>query len=169
MFNRNIITGRKEVVAKVMFLLMSVILSTGGCLPQCMLGFHPREQNPLGADTPKEQTPPRVDTLLGADISPSRQHPPEQTPPRADTPTPREQTPQEQTPPGAYTPRADPPGSRPPRSRHPPPPEQTPPPGIWLISGRFASYWNAFLFERVLHNLPCYSVILLIYSYFVCF
>ena len=31
-----IITGRNEVVAKVMFLLVSVILSTGG-LPQCML------------------------------------------------------------------------------------------------------------------------------------
>ena len=32
-----IITGRNEVVAKVMFLQVSVILLTGGCLPQCMM------------------------------------------------------------------------------------------------------------------------------------
>ena len=40
-----VFTGRNEVVAKVMFLLVSVILSTGGGgLPQCMLGNHiPRE------------------------------------------------------------------------------------------------------------------------------
>ena len=41
-FPCNIITGRNEVVAKVMFLLVSVILLTGGCLRQ----------------TPPEQTPP---------------------------------------------------------------------------------------------------------------
>ena len=71
-----IITGRNEVVAKVMFLQVSVILLTGGCLPQCMLGYHP---------------------------------------PRAD-PSPREQNPRE----------AD--------------------SGIRSMSGRYASYWNAFLF-----------------------
>ena len=52
-----IITVRNE-VAKVMFLHMSVILSTGGCLPQCMLGYHPpppQKQAPL----PQEQTSPR--------------------------------------------------------------------------------------------------------------
>ena len=65
-----IITGRNEVVAKVMFLLVSVILSTGGrCLPQCMLGYPP------GADTPQgRHHPPR------ADITPQSRHPPwEQT------------------------------------------------------------------------------------------
>ena len=74
-----LVTGRNEVVAKVMFLLVSVILSTGGCLPQCMLGYHhPWEQTP-----PQEQThPPR-----------SRHPPPEQTPPRSKHP-----------PPGAHTP-----------------------------------------------------------------
>ena len=40
----------------VMFLHLSVILSTGGCLPQCMLGYKPR------AYTPPGQTPL---TLLG--------------------------------------------------------------------------------------------------------
>ena len=82
-----IITGCNEVVAKVMFLLMSVILFTGGrgCLPQCMLGYH----------TPLEQTPPRADTPLGADIPPGSRHTPlgagtpraDTSPPRADTPS----------------------------------------------------------------------------------
>ena len=66
------ITGRNEVVAKVMFLQVSVIHSVhrggGGGLPQCMLGYHPLgpgrppldQADPLGqADTPQtRQTPP---------------------------------------------------------------------------------------------------------------
>ena len=66
-----------------MFSQARVILFTGGCLPQCMLGY-PREQ------TPPQQTPPRADT------------PPEQTPPELTHPaSPRANThsPQEQTPP----------------------------------------------------------------------
>ena len=66
-----------------MFLQVCVILFTGegGCLPQCMLGYHiPPEQTPPRADTPQEQTPP-----------------PEQTPPWEQTP-PQEQTTPEQTP-----------------------------------------------------------------------
>ena len=76
-----IFTGRNEVVAKVIFLHLSVILSRGG-LPQCMLGYHP-----LGPGTPQSRHPPGT------------RHPPwEQTPP--------EQTPPEQTPPGTrHTPR----------------------------------------------------------------
>ena len=77
--------------AKVMFLQASVILLTGGGVPQCMLGYpHP---------------------------------------PQADTP----------------------------RSRHPPPRNRHPPPGIRLTSGRYASYWNAYLFLLLLykfHALP---------------
>ena len=74
-------------------LLVSVILLTGGGgLPQCMLGYHP---------PPREQTPP------------------EQTPP---------------------------------------PPEQTPPPpGIRSMSGRYASYWNAFLLLRLRLHVPSTS------------
>ena len=45
--------------AKVMFLQVSVILPTGGCLPQCMLGYHtlPGADTPLGADTPQSRHP----------------------------------------------------------------------------------------------------------------
>ena len=58
--------------AKVMFLQASVILSTGGCLPQCMLDQMPLRADPLGADTPPGlDTPPPP----GADT------PPEQSPP----------------------------------------------------------------------------------------
>ena len=82
-----VITGRNEVVAKVMFLLVSVILSTGEgvCLSVCW------------DTTPREQTLPRAD------------HPPSRHPPGADTPQ-----------------KAD--------------------SSIRSMSGRYASYWNAFLF-----------------------
>ena len=102
--NRDVfITSRNEVVAKVMFLLVSVILLTGGGggggLPQCMLGYHPP-----GADTPPEQTSPQEQTSPGANTPWSR-------PPRSRHP-PGADTPREQTPPRADTP----------QSRHPPPP-----------------------------------------------
>ena len=79
MLNRSVrnytplITVRNE-VAKVMFLHLSVILSTGGGLPQCMLGTHtpPPRCRPPGPDTSWNQTPPGT------------RHPPDQTypPPR---------------------------------------------------------------------------------------
>ena len=89
---------------------------------------------------------------------------PQSTPPWEHTPpSPRADTPQEQTPPQSRHPREQTPQSRhPPGIRHPPgsrhPPEQTPllwsrqppPPkadsGIRSMSGRYTSYWNAFLF-----------------------
>ena len=82
LFKGFFITGRNKVVAKVIFLHLSVILFTGGaCLSACW------DAHPPGADTPQEQTPPGADTT-----------PPEQSPPR-------EQTPQEQTqPPGSRHP-----------------------------------------------------------------
>ena len=99
-----------------------------------------------------------------------RQNPPEQTPPpRANTPgsdTPQSRHPPRADTPRADTPRADTPKSRHPQSKHPQsrhpleqtppqvrhPPEQTPPPppaadsSIRSTSGRYPSYWNAFLF-----------------------
>ena len=68
-------------------------------------------------------------------------HPPDQ----ADTSHPPRTR---QTPPRQGRP---PPGpGRPPQTRHPPPPDQAPPPeadsSIRSTSGRYASYWNAFLF-----------------------
>ena len=52
--SNSIITGRNEVVAKVIFLHLSVIPFTEGCLPQCMLGYH----------TSPEQTPPPLGSRL---------------------------------------------------------------------------------------------------------
>ena len=124
-------TGRNEVLAKVIFLHLYVILFTGEDLPQCMLGYHPP-----GSDT----SPP----------GPGR-HPPDQvdTPPGPGRPPRTRQTPwARQTPPDqADTPR---PG-RPPR------PGRTPweaDSSIWSMSSWYASYWNAFLFYL------CLSVIL---------
>ena len=93
-----IFTGRNEVVAKVIFLHLSVILFTGGCLPQCILGYHtPQEQTPPGSRSPQEQThPPGADTIREQTCPPGSRH-----------------TSQEQTPPGSRHPQADtPPGSR---------------------------------------------------------
>ena len=68
-----LVTVRNE-VANVMFLHVSVILSTGG-LPQCMLRYHPpRSSPPRCRHPPQEQTPPEADT------PPSRQPPPSRHP-----------------------------------------------------------------------------------------
>ena len=118
--------------AKVMFLQASVILSTGGgvCLSACW----------DTTTTPKEQThPPR-----------SRcRHPPEQTapPPRADTSPGSRHPPQEQM----QTPLCSrhPPGSRPPWKQTFSQEADTPPEAdssIRSTSGRYTTYWNAFLF-----------------------
>ena len=133
---------QNEVWGKVIFLQLSVILFTGGSAP-----VHdtpppgadtiPRDQRqiPSGADTPQEQTPPGAyppgaDTPKnrhpsGADTTPldqrqtprSRHHPRSKHPPEADTSLP-----------GADTPRRS---------------------ACWevqAISGRYTSYWNAYLF-----------------------
>ena len=88
------ITGRNEVVAKVMFLLVSVILSTGGgvCLSACWDTSPP----------PRERRPPKE---------------------------------------------GDPPGRRHPLGRSPR--------GIRSMSGRYASYCNAFLFETKMSHSLC--------------
>ena len=90
--------------------------------------WSPWEQTlPPGADTPPEQTPPQEQT------PPWSRHLQSRHPPGADTPMgadpPRADTPWEQTPPG---------------SRHPPPREADS--GIRSMSGRYVSYWNAFLY-----------------------
>ena len=90
----------------------SVCLSMGGCLPQCMLGYPPPQEQ-----TPLDQAHPLTRHTL-----------------------------QEQTPP---------------RSRSPHPGADTPPReadcSIRLTSGRYASYWNAFLCidNFTLFNLNC--------------
>ena len=95
-----VFTARKRSLRRLCFYTcLSVILFTGGCLPQCMLGYTP---------------PPR---------------------PEADTPWDQRQIPS---------------GSRHPlpRSRHPPLHS-----ACWEIrstSGRYASYWNAYLFQNII-------------------
>ena len=75
-----IVTGRNEVVAKVIFLHLSVILFTEGVSASVHAGIPPpQEQTPPKADTPQGRHPPKADTPLGPD-------PPEQTPPGKQTP-----------------------------------------------------------------------------------
>ena len=106
-----------------MFLQTSVILSTGGgCLPQCMLGYHPLEQTPPCADTPppRDQTPPpRSRHPPGADTPrtrhpPGTRHPLGPDMPREHIPKVAHTPPHEHTPPLENTPpwSSPPPGSR---------------------------------------------------------
>ena len=96
-----LITGRNEVVAKVMFLQVCVCPQGGGCLPQ------DQADTPAG---PGRHPPP----------GPGRHPPWDQT----------------ETPPG--------PG------RHPPPREADS--SIRSTSGRYASYWNAFLLPVLIYS-----------------
>ena len=129
-----VITGRNEVVAKVIFLHLSVIHSVhrgGGGLPQCMLPPPPwTRQTPLDqADPPGPGRPPQT-----------RQTPPRtrQTPPdQADAPQTRQTPWTRQTPPQTRQTPTPPRPGRPPREADS---------SIWSTSGRYASYWNAFLF-----------------------
>ena len=103
-------------MAKVIFLHLFVILFTGGvCLNACW------------DTTPPRNRPPRADPL-GSRPPWSRLPPPGADPPRTDTP--RDQTP---------------PRTRPPRADNPPPPPREADSSIRSMSGRYASYWNAFL------------------------
>ena len=128
----------------------------------------PGEQIPPGADTPPrsrhhpgadmplwEQTPPQEQTPPGADMPPRSRHP---QPLGADMlPRTRHVPPGADTPKSRHPPRADtPPGADTPWEQTPPPWQQTPPQadtpreadsGIQSMSGRYASYWNAFLLE----------------------
>ena len=136
-----LITGRNEIVAMVIFLHLSVILFTGGrgvgfCFNACW------DTNP---PPPTRQPPPRTrQTRPGTRPPPGPGRPPltRQTPPGPD-------------PPGSGRP---PPGTRPPRTGRSPR-DQTPPPpretdsSIRSTSGRYASYWNAFLFMKLVSRL----------------
>ena len=87
-----IFTGRNEVVTKVIFLHLSVILLTGGggggvCLNACWDTTPPRADTPWKQTPPRSRHPPWNRPPLGADT------PPEQTSPGS------RHTPQEQTPP----------------------------------------------------------------------
>ena len=137
---------------KVIFLQASVILLTGGCLTRQT----PKGQTPPVRPIPPGQTPqvrppwadtPRSDAPRTKYIPPRTKYTPQtkyiprlSTPPRSD-------------PLGRHPPRSDtyprtkyiPPAlSTPPRTKYTP--RLSTPPEIWSTHGRYASYWNAFLF-----------------------
>ena len=71
-----LITGRNEVVAKVIFLQASVC-PQWGCLPQCIMGYHPPgPDTPQGPDTPGLSTPPGLSTSPGTKYTPGLSTPP---------------------------------------------------------------------------------------------
>ena len=126
-----VITGRNEVVAKVIFLHLFVILFTGGgwCAWSGGVVSHKalRQTPPGQAHTPPSgpDTPPPSDQT---------HHPPRPgTHPLDQTHTPPDQTP----PPGPGTP-------SPPDQTHLPPEADS---GIRSTSGRYTSYRNTFLFK----------------------
>ena len=113
-------------MAKVIFLHLSVILFTGWGSASVHTGMPtPPGPDPPGADTPPDHTPRT--TPPGADT------PPDQYSPGPHRPEP---PPWDQTPPGPDPPGPDPPGPDPPWEADS---------GIQSTSGRYASYWNAFL------------------------
>ena len=116
----------------------------GGCLPQCMLGY----TTPPGPDP--HPPPDQAHTPPGStQHPPGSRHPPDQAHPldQAHTPQTRHTPLGADTPPGA-DPQPPGPGTHPPRA-DPPRSTDTPPweadCSIRSTSGRYASYWNAFL------------------------
>ena len=113
-----------------------MILSTGGMSASVHAGIPP----------PGSRHPPRKPH------PPTSRHPLKQTSISPGADPPKKQTPcGSRHPPKADPPGADPPGSRHPlRSKHPPGADPSPREadcGIRSTSGRYASYWNAFLFN----------------------
>ena len=75
-----LVTGRNEVVAKVMFLLVSVILSTGGSASVHAGIPPPTKETPLPRRPPAKDTPPAKETPL------PRRPPCQGDPPAKETP-----------------------------------------------------------------------------------
>ena len=133
-----LVTGCNEVVAKVMFLLMSVIPSTGGDGSPCKETL--QKETPLARRPPGGRHPPGKETPL-ARRSPGNETPQQGDPPGKETPLGR----------GPFAPARRPPweGGTP-QGDPPPPHKETPQPGKETprhtsMSSRYASYWNAFL------------------------
>ena len=132
-------------MAKVIFLHLFVILFTGGRGVSSRENPPARENPPSARENPPCQgepplpgrTPPGPDPPLDQADPPNQAEPPlgpdppDQTPPRPGRPPQTRQTPLDQ---------ADP---QPPGPGRPPPPEADS--SIRSTSGRYASYWNAFL------------------------
>ena len=140
---RSIVTGRNEVVAKVIFLHLSVIHSVhrGVCLSAWWDATPPQEQTTPWDQTPGSRHPPGTDPpgnrhapLPPWDQTPQSRHPPwEQTPPGTRHPPPQSRPPWEQTRSPAPWVQTPPEQTHPleqthtPGSRHTPPRADTPP------------------------------------------
>ena len=146
-----VITGRNEVVAKVMFLQLCVILFTGGvCLSACWDTPHqgdpfpPKKEAPPAKETPHEGEPPCQGGCQEGG-PPSQGDPPKKEAPKKETPqeggTPKEDPLKKETPQEGSTP----PKEAPPQEGDP----QEADSGIRSMSGQYASYWNAFLLSDV--------------------
>ena len=152
----NVITGRNEVVAKVMFLHVSVILLTGRVYRE-----PPWDQADTTTHHPPpwqgEPPPPTRQTLPPAGRTPLDQADTTTPPSRENPPRPGRPPLAGRTPPAGRNP--PPPGTKekPPRDQANPPRDQadTPPEedcSIRSMSGRYASYWNAFLLRKWFHS-----------------
>ena len=162
-----IFTGYNEVVAKVMFFTRvchsvhreGVSASVHAGIPHPLGADTPPEQTPPRVDTPQEQTPPRSRHPPGADPTWSRHSlgadtPQEQTPLEADTPTPWADTAlAADTPLGADTPLKQTPQA--PRSWHTHPRSRYPPKFFFLLSLLFLLLLFLHFFASALHPPPC--------------
>ena len=136
--------------AKVMFLQACLILFTGG---STWAGTPPGPGTPPRTRyTPKTRYTPRTMYTHLDQVHPlGSGTPPDQVPPGPSTPPGTRYTPQDQVHPRDQV---HPPGpGTTPRTRYPPPPK------IRSTSGRYASYWNAFLLKILfgLYPLPTVS------------
>ena len=140
-----IVTGCNEVVAKVIFLHLFVILFTGGKggggLPQCILGY----QCP---PPPQDQTPPPP---------PGPGRPPQSRHHHPHPPLPQEQTPPKQTPPPPQTRQTSPEQTPLPRTRQTPLRKQTPAYGLRAVGTHptgMHSCWQ-YVYTAVFFKIPC--------------
>ena len=140
-------TARKRSLRRLCFYTCLSFCPQGG-LPHCMLGYHtPWQGDPLARRAPWHghllagQTLPGKETPLARQTPPARKTPWQGDPPgRADPLTPR----QGRHPPGKAAPLA----RRPSLAMRPPSPRSA----CWEIrstSGRYASYWNAILLNKL--------------------
>ena len=89
-----LVTGRNEVVAKVMFLQLCVILFTGGGLSASVhAGIPPLPRRPPCQGDPPPRRPPKKEAPPKKETLPRRRHPPRRHHPEGGTPPPRRRHP----------------------------------------------------------------------------
>ena len=136
-----------------------LLLCFYSCLWFCPWGGLPEGDTPEG-DPPQRRQPP-------GRRPPKKEAPPRRRPPKEGG-TPQKETPQRRRhPPEGDPPKKEAPPTRSPQRRPPkkePPPQGDPPPpweadsGIRSMSGRYASYWNAFLLLCIIVQYSMWSL-----------